>query len=295
MKTSPQSFQRENEETVWHTRKLRQETEKDILLMKNRLKLLKRGDAQLSKRIDETKKKTKSMIELKMNHHAQIEQKKLSQKNDEEILKDKQKLNYSLKKQQEEQLEMIKKAMEQIKLEEYKRIKEISIKNSEAINKQKEEFLKKNKEKREHIKEIMSQSKTNISLYWNEKLSHIQKENEKAKLENKRACEYNKAQQEKMEMEESYMMQKLMRSQEVQRKLAARLEKAKNLAHDEFNHMIKEEEDHSHHLKTNKSAEAPRWLPTPEKDLVVSQNLDSEPQQDSDQQKKDDNHDDQQE
>lgn len=33
--------------------------------MKNRLKLLKRGDAQLSKRIDETKKKTMSMIELK--------------------------------------------------------------------------------------------------------------------------------------------------------------------------------------------------------------------------------------
>lgn len=46
------------EETVWHTRKMRQETEKDIQLMKNRLKLLKRGDAQLSKRIDETKKKT---------------------------------------------------------------------------------------------------------------------------------------------------------------------------------------------------------------------------------------------
>lgn len=41
--------------------------------MKNRLKLLKRGDAQLSKTIDETKKKTKSMIEMKMNHHAQIE------------------------------------------------------------------------------------------------------------------------------------------------------------------------------------------------------------------------------
>ncbi|CAD8069469.1 unnamed protein product [Paramecium sonneborni] len=288
MKTSPQSFQRENEETVWHTRKLRQETEKDIQLMKNRLKLLKRGDAQLSKRIDETKKKTQSMIELKMNHHQQIEQKKQNQKNDEAQLKDKQQQNYDQKKQQEEQLDMIKKAMEQIKLEEYKKIKELSLKNAEMINKQKQDFISKNREKREHIKEIMQKSKSNISLYWNEKLSHIQKENEKAKVENKRACEQNKAFQEKMEMEESYMMQKLMRSQDVQKKLAIKLEKAKNLPHDEFNQMIKEEEENSNNLRTNKSAEIPRWLPTPEKDAAIIQNLETEPKQDSDQQKKED-------
>ncbi|CAD8153953.1 unnamed protein product [Paramecium octaurelia] len=294
MKTSPRSFQRENEETVWHTRKQRQETEKDILLMKNRLKLLKRGDAQLSKRIDETKKKTKSMIELKMNHHTQIEQKKLSQKNDEEMLKDKQKLNYSLKKQQEDQLELIKKAMEQIKFEEYKRIKEISIKNSEVISKQKQDFMVKNRERRELIKGNLSKSKSNISLFWNEKLSHIQKENLKAKLENKRASEYNRAQQERLEMEESYMMQKLMRSQEVQKKLTQRLEKAKNLPLDEFNHMIKEEEEQNRHLKTNKSAEVPRWLPTPDKEMVETQNLETEQNQDDDQQKKDDDHQDQQ-
>ncbi|CAD8156600.1 unnamed protein product [Paramecium pentaurelia] len=294
MKTSRLSFQRENEETVWHTRKLRQETEKDILLMKNRLKLLKRGDAQLSKKIDEIKKKTKSMIELKKNHHQQIEQKKLSQKNDEELLKDKQKFNYCHKKQQEEQLAMIKKAMEQIKLEEYKRIKEISLKNSKFINKQKQDFITKNRERREQIQENLSKSKTNISIYWNEKLSHIHKENEKAKLENKRVCEQNRAYQEKMEMEESYMMQKLLRSQEVQKKLTSKLEKAKNLPHKEFNHMIKEEDQHTYHLKTNKSVELPRWLPTPEKEIVVTQNLDSEPKQNTEQQIKDDNHQDKQ-
>lgn len=49
------------------------------------------------------------------------------------------------------------------------------------------------------------------------------------------------------------------------------------MPHDEFNHLIKEEEEHSHHHKTNKSVEIPRWLPTPEKDIVVSQKLDTEP------------------
>lgn len=49
-----------------------------------------------------------------------------------------------------------------------------------------------------------------------------------------------------------------------------KLEKAKNLPHDEFNHMILEEEEHSNHHKTNKSVEIPRWLPTPEKDIIVT-------------------------
>ena len=42
--------------------------------------------------------------------------------------------------------------------------------------------------------------------------------------------------------------------------------------------MIKEEEENSNNLKTNKSAEIPRWLPTPEKDGSIIQNLDTEPQ-----------------
>lgn len=35
------------------------------------------------------------------------------------------------------------------------------------------------------------------------------------KSENRRACDSNKAMQEKMEMEETYMMSKLLKSQEV--------------------------------------------------------------------------------
>lgn len=58
--------------------------------------------------------------------------------------------------------------------------------------------------------------------------------------------------------------------------MTSKLEKAKNLPHDEFNHMIKEEDEHIYHLKTNKSVELPRWLPTPEKEIVVTQNLDTE-------------------
>lgn len=51
--------------------------------------------------------------------------------------------------------------------------------------------------------------------------------------------------------------------------MAVKLEKAKNLPHDEFHLMIQEEEEHSIAIKTNKSVDVPRWLPTPEKDMTV--------------------------
>ncbi|KAM3136829.1 hypothetical protein pb186bvf_011088 [Paramecium bursaria] len=275
MKTSPAfQFKSDIEETVWHTRKQRQETEKEVQLLKNRLKLLKKEDQEIQNKIDETKKKTQSMIDLKINHLNTLEQKKRNQLDDEENMKSKQRQNYELMKETAEQQKMIQEAMRQIKREEFIKIKQVSLKHQEEIQKQKEEFLNRNKEKREIIQQVMGKSKSNISIFWNEKLEKISKENEKAKIGNLQAKERYKQLQDKLQLEESYMIQKLQKSSEIQKKLAIELEKTKNLHPEEFKKKLSEEDrDKTVTLRKNKSNQSydlqPKWLPIPDKDSTL--------------------------
>ena len=203
------------DKSVWLAKKAHLDTEKNINLLANRIALLKKEEERALKKIQDTRQKTKNILESKKRNEDVNQRKSFNRKHDDEFLTLMQKKSLELRKQQEEERNAIRHALKELKKEEYYEIKKQSMENERRITQAKQSQLDNKKKKHDRVTSIVESSRKNIENYWQERLKFFEDQQDSRRFMHLKEKEEKEKVLDKLERQEAELIKRLQFSQEI--------------------------------------------------------------------------------
>ncbi|KAL4496949.1 hypothetical protein ABPG72_002105 [Tetrahymena utriculariae] len=221
------------EMSEWMAKKNRQQSEKQIDLILNRINLLKKEQEKTQKKIEDTKIKTQKVIDMKRRNQEMNQQKNFSRQNDGEYLKLLQRKSYEMRRQQEEEREAIRNALMEMKKEERNEVKKMRDLNQKKIEEIRNKQRNENREKHDKVKKLEVESRQNVEKYWNVHMDNIQRESMMRKNMHLKAKSQKDLVLSRLEKQELELIQRLEQSQDFHYNAQRELENISQMSNQE--------------------------------------------------------------
>lgn len=212
--------------TLKDAKKERHQVEKDAELLANRIALLKQEEMRTWKKIEETRKRARDVLEMKRKNEERIKKKMRDIKDRTKRIRHNQKKVRSLREQRHQEKDKIKQAVLMNKREEVK-ITKLEEKRNMRI---KSEMMRRNweakKEKSKAIKEQLRIAELKKREYERQKLEQAKREFEERIEREIRLTKHKEKEVMQMEMIEMELIKKLQNTQNIQKSAYQELENA---------------------------------------------------------------------
>ncbi|CDW89333.1 UNKNOWN [Stylonychia lemnae] len=224
--TTPGGGDIDNIQSLDQARKIKGQVEKDVLLLRNRVRMLQMEHEKAQKKIMETQKKAKQLEDLKAKNNEKFLQQLKYEQEHKGSLKGAQSGNFEIQKAQREQIQNAKFSMYQQKAEAVSGLKQKL--NEDQKRKQELQMQQQleQQEKKNQIRAQKEKGKVKIEKYKQKKAKEIMKEGKQKTEQEKQLIYALEGEARQLELMEEQLIRRLQTTQQMEKDAFKELEEA---------------------------------------------------------------------
>eukprot|EP00347_Sterkiella_histriomuscorum_P014562 403360405 len=212
--------------TYNQAKKIRNQVEKDVELLRNRVRMLQLEEDRAMKKINETRKKTQQILDLKRKNDEKFQKQVMDEQKNQGNLRTNQSSNFEKRQKQLNDVKQKQMEVQHSKKQEAEQMK-LNIRQQQQLKNQLEyDQQMQNQEKKNHLKAQKEQAQYKINEYMMDKHSKAREETRKKMDTEKKQIKDFEMEAQQLELYEAELLRKLQETQQREKMAFNKLETA---------------------------------------------------------------------